>query len=123
MSSDVQTLVLLEILPDGGAFPFPYSERSCSFALQDWKHHKLYCKPSATESSVRSANRTNATTVERPQNPPKDVGSEEIRPGAERSINVNLGGQTVQIASSTYGPQMMREIRDEIEKMSGGVGL
>ena len=58
------------------------------------------------------------TTAERRPNPPEDTSSERFQPGAERTISVNLDGRTLQIASSTMEPQMMREMRESFEKRS-----
>jgi hypothetical protein len=91
------------------------------FALQDWKHHRPFCKPDATESSVSSADANAASTAaRRGPGESEDLNPERFQPGAERTIDVNLGGRTVQVASSTMGPQMMREMRGALEELGDG---
>ena len=84
--------------------------------MQDWNHHKPFCRSDATELSVCSVNR-DATTAERRPNPPKDANSEGLRPGTERAIDVHVGGiRVLQVVSSTMAPEALREARDPIEK-------
>ena len=91
-------------------------------SFQDRKHHRPYCKPDATESSVHPihSGTLSATTVEqRPDPPEEDTDSEKFRPGPERAINVDLGGRNVQITSSTIPPQMLRGMKGALESGLG----
>lgn len=91
------------------------------FPFQDRKHHKPYCRPDAKESSVRPTDSTSvATTIEqRPDPLEEDANSEKFQPGPERSINVDLDGRNVQIASSTIPPHFLREMKGALR---GGLG-
>lgn len=84
---------------------------------QDRKHHRPYCRPDATESSVGQVDSsTGATAVEqRLDSPEEDKNSEKFQPGPERSIKVNLGGKVVQITSNTVQPKMLREMKGALE--------
>jgi len=102
----------------GGKCPRAFKPSYCSKYCQtaDRKHHKQYCRPDATESSVRP---TRTATVEQRPDPPEEeeenTNSQKFRPGPERSINANLGGKTVQITSSTLPPHMLREMKGVLE--------
>ena len=88
------------------------------FALQDRKHHRPFCRPDATESSVRLTNGTSTVAAEQRPNLPEVANADRFQPKPERTVNVNLGGRPVQISSSTIGSQMMREMRDILERES-----
>ena len=84
---------------------------------QDRKRHKPFCKPDATESSVRPAN-PSATATQRESGEPEDMSPERFKSGVERTIDVNLGGGRIfQLASTTMGPQKMREVRDALKEL------
>ena len=111
----VKAVVLLGILPGGGAFPFSSPNLCRSFALRDRRRHR----PDVPEPSVHLAGSTSATSIERQPNPPEDASSERCQPGAGRIVDVNLGGRTNQTAS---GPEMAREVR-EAESRGGSETL
>ena len=93
-------------------------------SLQDRKHHRPYCKPDATESSVRSNGDANAAAVEREPGPQKEAPSSGgFQPGPERTIGINIGGQTFRISSTTMDPQFLRWVREEVEKLAAANGL
>lgn len=104
----------------GGGCPPAFKPSYCSKYCQvvDRKHHRPYCKPDATESSVRSPDTASTTAVEQRPDPPEEDTNprERFESGPERTISMNVGGRTVQVSSSTIPPQMLREMRGHAER-------
>ena len=95
------------------------------FFFQDRRHHRPYCKPDATESSVRSTDPTSTSVVGRRPDPPEEETdpSEKFKPGPERAIDINIGdGATLHLTSNTIPPQMLREVRVNLERMCANAG-
>ncbi|KAF9782248.1 hypothetical protein BJ322DRAFT_1111124 [Thelephora terrestris] len=104
----------------GGGCPRAFKPSYCSKYCQmaDRKHHRPYCRPDATESSVRPTDTTTSTAVARPDPPEDGTGpSEKFKPGPERAININIGRGTLQLTTNTIPPQMLREMREHLESM------
>jgi hypothetical protein len=58
------------------------------------------------------------TATQRGSGEPEDLSPERFQSGVERTIDVNLGdGRIFQFASTTMGPQKMREVREALEKL------
>lgn len=55
---------------------------------------------------------------ERRPNPPEDTRSEGVQPGPERGVGVDLGGETVQLPSTTQWPDISRGMKENLKQMA-----
>ena len=60
----------------------------------------------------------------RPDPPEEETDpSEKFKPGPERAIDINIGdGATLHLTSNTIPPQMLREVRVNLERMCANAG-
>ncbi|KAH9828684.1 uncharacterized protein C8Q71DRAFT_792945 [Rhodofomes roseus] len=108
-----------------GAYKPHYCSKECQ--KKDWKQHKPNCKP-GVPSRAGSPFEDVTTRQDNDASPGRDPWDEHPlpqNPGRERVITVpapGRPGQSFEIASSTMSSEMLKEVRDEIEKLSLDMG-
>lgn len=86
---------------------------------QDWKRHKLTCKPNATSREKAQADDSPDVPVS-PASKPKTTLAESLRTDG-REVRMEFpgidGNGTIPVVSKTMTPEFMKEIRYEVERL------
>lgn len=85
--------------------------------LQDWKHHKPYCRPGAPMPASEGA--VSATDLDEVARKPLQPADEIRRPKKQYVFRVhssNMPDGIIGFTSSTISPALLREVRDNIVK-------
>lgn len=99
-------------------FFFSHSKSGLLSGPQDWKHHRPFCRPDATESSVRQTDSASPSTPYQQPVRQEGIGPDVCKLGPGRTININLGGGRIyQIIPNITGPQPMIEMQKDAEKV------
>ncbi|KAJ7146294.1 hypothetical protein C8R44DRAFT_656519 [Mycena epipterygia] len=83
-----------------------YCGKDCQRA--DWKNHKPFCMPGAA-----------CSVIERPEVKGKGKGHSATKGGAIEVPIINPDGTTTFVSSSTMGPELLKEMKAQVEAADG----